>query len=301
MRAERPLPAVWSAEELETSSRHAIERFIDEAAQSADYAAEFGALLPVVTSLFTATGDLTVFDARLFADRPELVEPARYLAGPPLSADDLDTFVGGQSKRKGIPIPVSERVVGVVRRLLDPCRYPWLQPERPPTDLERDVAIRWTTGLLAAERTRTARRNQSSRRQEQAVATALAACGLRRLAPNPREVVALDELERGCFCRETQIAGTKCDVPVRLGDGRLLALECKVSNSATNSVKRLLRETGGKAEKWRTEFGNQVITAAVLAGVFRVGSLVDAQREFGLAIFWEHDLAPLTTFIGATM
>ena len=42
------------------------------------------------------------------------------------------------------------------------------------------------------------------------------------------------------------VYGAKRDVPVRLRDGRLLAIECKVSNGAKNSWKRLNREIAGR-------------------------------------------------------
>jgi hypothetical protein len=37
------------------------------------------------------------------------------------------------------------------------------------------------------------------------------------------------------------------------------------------------RETVGKAQEWRRAYGEQVVTAAVLGGVFKVSSLVAAQ------------------------
>jgi hypothetical protein len=117
------------------------------------------------------------------------------------------------------------------------------------------------------------------------------------LGPGRRSIQNLDDLERGSFTREAMLARSKCDLPVRLHDGRLLAIECEVSNSALNSVKRLIRETGGKADVWRREFGKAVIPAAVLAGVFKLQSLLDAQREYGITIFWEHDLGPLRSFV----
>jgi len=114
-----------------------------------------------------------------------------------------------------------------------------------------------------------------------------------------RKVDTLDDLDRGWFSSEVLLAGSKCDVPIRLKDGRLLALECKVTNSAINSVKRLNRETGGKADQWRRAFGEQVIPAAVLAGVFKLGNLVDAQDRQGIAIFWEHHLDQLFEFVAS--
>jgi len=109
--------------------------------------------------------------------------------------------------------------------------------------------------------------------------------------------MTLDDVARGHFTREIILAGSKCDVAVRLHDGRLLALEAKVSNSELNSIKRLIRETGGKARVWDRAFGEQVVTGAVLSGVFKLRHLIDAQDKHGLAIFWEHDLSPLSEFV----
>ena len=102
------------------------------------------------------------------------------------------------------------------------------------------------------------------------------------------------------FCAECQLGERKADVVVRLHDTRLMALECKVSNSSTNSVKRLNNDAAVKAEYWLKVFGtSQVVPAAVLSGVFKVMNLAQAQ-ERGLALFWSHDLDKLGAFIDTT-
>jgi len=58
----------------------------------------------------------------------------------------------------------------------------------------------------------------------------------------------------------------------------------------------LIRETCGKADVWRRAFGQRVITGAVLAGVFKLKNLTEAQDEPGVALLWEHDLSPLELF-----
>ena len=51
-----------------------------------------------------------------------------------------------------------------------------------------------------------------------------------------------------------------------------MPLECKASNSATNSYKRVNHEAASKAETWLQDFGrSQVVPAAVLSGVFKRG------------------------------
>ena len=52
------------------------------------------------------------------------------------------------------------------------------------------------------------------------------------------------------FCAECLLGERKADVVVRLHDTRLMAIECKVSNSATNSVKRLNNDAAVKAGYW---------------------------------------------------
>lgn len=189
-------------------------------------------------------------------------------------------------------------MAALVQAGLDPIRYPWLAEDREATDAERRSAIDWTTGVWASEQVRTARKTESSRRQEAAVAALLRDEGYEH--SEKRRFTALDELPRGSFGGEAVLAGAKADVPVRLHDGRLLAIECKVSNSAVNSVKRLLRETGGKARAWREAYGQQVVPGAVLSGVFKLTDLLAAQESHRIALFWETDLSPLADFLRRT-
>jgi hypothetical protein len=80
----------------------------------------------------------------------------------------------------------------------------------------------------------------------------------------------------------------------------LLLVECKVSGSAVNSVKRLNHEVGDKAATWSRAFGTQQHTMAVLAGVFRLKNLTDAQAK-NIALVWERDLTPLAAFLAAAV
>jgi len=261
------------------------------------YREAFDRTLPLVERLFTVSRDLADFGDDLLHREPGVLHAARYLAAPPISADDLVTLVGRSPGRR-VDADLSRVLAGVLRASWDPVRFPWLCRRRSPTQQERDAAVNWTASIWAIEQLRTARRTQASRRQQGAVERLLLEAGF-TLEASLRTVGSLDDLPRGHFARECQIAGTKCDVPIRLRDGRLLALECKVSNSALNSVKRLLRETGGKARQWAAAYGEQIVTGAVLAGVFKLHNLVDAQETYKVSIFWEHDLTPLVDFLSA--
>lgn len=202
--------------------------------------------------------------------------------------------------RKRLDLDLARKAARVIEAAIDPERFPWLfeSRRRTPTATERRTAIRWTAGLQAVQEIQTGRRGESAARQERAVERTLIDLGFTRVAPRPIDVTS--GLAPGEFGREAQVVGIKCDIPIGLRDGRFLFVECKVSNSATNSVKRLNRETGGKAREWGRRFGDRAITAAVLAGVFKLKNLKDAQ-DGGVVIFWERDLATLAEFVQAAV
>jgi hypothetical protein len=109
------------------------------------------------------------------------------------------------------------------------------------------------------------------------------------LAPKPGE-----------FCGESVLGTRKADIVVRLWDRRVMPIECKVSNSSLNSVKRLNNDAAVKAGSWKRDFGlRQVVPTAVLSGVYDLHNLFDAQDR-GLTVFWAHDLGPLTDWITQT-
>lgn len=99
---------------------------------------------------------------------------------------------------------------------------------------------------------------------------------------------------------EVQFGPERADVLVRLWDDRMMPIECKVSNSAVNSYKRLNHDTLAKHHAWRDAFGKaNVVPAVVLAGVYSIANVVTAQ-EAGLAIFWSHRLSDMAAFIDET-
>jgi len=253
-----------------------------------------------VKELFAATDNLrSLAKGQAFGNSPRLVTPARYLGGPPISADDLDIIADGRvANRRHLEARLAAAAASVIEAALDRRRFPWLfaAPPRKPSAAELKIALEWTAGLWAAQRVATKRRGESSARQEAAVSAVLKGCNFDVVRTGAIDVTA-ESLDKGQYCRETNVIGTKCDVPVKLRDGRLLLIECKVSNSSLNSVKRLIREIGGKARIWRSGFGDRAITAAVLSGVFKLRHLEEAQNQHGVVIFWESDLKPLRGFL----
>ncbi len=104
----------------------------------------------------------------------------------------------------------------------------------------------------------------------------------------------------GEFCQEVTLGTRKADLIVGLWDRRTMPIECKVSNSSTNSIKRLNNDAAAKAEAWLDQFGRaQVVPVAVLGGVYKLLNLEQAQDR-GLTLFWVHRLRDLTDWIAQT-
>ena len=258
------------------------------------FAKLYDELKPRVVALFEATDDLRSLTGQLFLDDPDAWQACRYVCGPPISQEDLWTLVGG-SKFTRVPARLADDTAEALRVVIDPVRMGWVEKGRAPSEQEREAAILATTVLWTSQQLGTVRRGEASTRQEAATGEALRVAGL-TYDELRTPVQFLDDMGRGTYSRERRVAGAKCDVPVRLPDGRLLALECKVSNGPKNGWKRVNREVGGKAETWRQHFGVQVLTGVVLAGVFDQSCLRSAQ-DAGVALFWEHDLTSLSEFI----
>ncbi len=232
---------------------------------------------------------------------PKLQEAVRYLAGPPISADDLKIVPDKRLSRRALLTnsQTARQVIETVLLGLDRERFPWMAEKREPTKIERIVATTSTAVLIASRRVMTARANESKEEQEQRAKVALSESGFTE-AP-PREIRTLhDAPAAGEFCGESLFGPRKADIIIRLWDYRVMPLECKVSNSSTNSVKRLNNDTAAKAVVWINKFGTiQTVPAAVLAGVFKRHNLEQAQDD-GLTLWWSHNLDRMLQWIEET-
>jgi hypothetical protein len=123
-----------------------------------------------VDRLFRKTDNLLTLGASSVGKRDHHIrEVLRYLAGPPLSEDDLKIIAGVNPLWSEQNLPT---VVDVILSVIDSERFNWLTSRgRQPNKSEREAALRWTAGLLAAQKAGTERRLESSKRQEQAVPT----------------------------------------------------------------------------------------------------------------------------------
>lgn len=299
-------PPVWTNDLLEAARIKAIAAFSKERLEEPleDYLEAFDEYQGHVEEVLEATVDLTELDTTaldVLCDA-RLLEAFRYLAGPPISEDDLKVLADARSLTRstleGTPDLV-QRLIGVVRQVLDRRRFAWVVEGREPTEAERNAAVLASAALMAASRAQTRRRTLGKDQQEEMVKAALRELGFAEVPSRTIKTIS-HAPSPGQFCGESVLGNRKGDIIVRLWDDRVMPIECKVSNSSTNSVKRLNNDAAVKATSWKTDFGlRQVVPSAVLSGVYKLHNLRDAQ-ERGLTLFWAHDLAPLTEWITRT-
>ncbi|MEL6498979.1 MAG: XamI family restriction endonuclease [Planctomycetota bacterium] len=296
----------WSEDQLESGRQRAIDRFRSERLVEPleQYLDLFDVYQGHMENLLEMTVDLTRVEAvaaEILTDE-SLLDAFRYVMGPSVSLDDLKVLANTNSlnrARLAANPALARSIVAIVIEGHDRRRFPWLGEGRAATDEERRASIVASAALIAEQRTKTTRRSAGKADQEAAVADTLEAAGYRKV--EPRTIATLDQAPAaGEFCGESLLGSRKADFVFRMPDRRILAIECKVSNSSTNSVKRLNNDAAVKAKTWRDEWGSRsVVPAAVLSGVYKIHNLLDAQQR-GLTLFWAHDLDELTAWVATT-
>jgi hypothetical protein len=300
-------PPVWSPEDLDRGRLAAIQLFREERMEEPleHYLDAFDLYRDVIEELLEVTVDLSLIREQATAVLTDTLtqEVVRYLAGPPISKDDLRVLADdaslAPSRLRRDPV-MARRIIEIVMLGLDRGRFPWVAEDREPNDAERAAAAVATAALIASRRVVTKRANESKQGQEDDVeAVLLNHAQFTRVGTRTINTLA-DAPEPGCFCRESLFGERKADLVVTLRDKRVMPIECKVSNSSTNSVKRLNNDAAAKAEAWSSLFGTRgVVPTAVLSGVYKRHNLEQAQRS-GLTLFWAHDLpGPFVEFLKA--
>ena len=295
-------PPRWADAQFDEQAEIALQAFREERRRESveeyprlfeEYAASVGLLMVETDNLSELSND----SVRILTDS-DLLEALRYLAAPPISEDDLKTLadVSLAASRLRADPAMAERILDVIFNSLDAKRFPWVAERRSPDDTDVLIATMASASLMASQRVQTDRRSLAKVRQERLVKDFLSGIGMTEV--ETREIRNHgDAPESGSFCGESSFGGRKADIVLHLYDGRLMPIECKVSNSATNSVKRLNNDAAVKAGSWLEYFGTgQTVPSAVLAGVFKTNNLNQAQAA-GVTIFWAHNLDPLRDFI----
>ncbi|MDP1648820.1 MAG: XamI family restriction endonuclease [Rubrivivax sp.] len=295
----------WSLAEIEADAAASRAEFRRRRLGEplARYLQSFDAAQPVVKhwigeieSLFAGRMPDAVLRAELLGT--ETARTAlRYLGAPPISDDDLETLAEARIARAAAGDDESLRkVLSVMQSILDPRRFPWLAAGVAPTRGQRQAAELSTTVLMASQRVQTLRRGDEKSAVEGGVKGLLVGSGWTEGAPRRAagvQKLVTDAPEPRTFYTQTNLGSDNADVIVRLDDSRLLAVECKGSNSEINSRKRLNKEAAQNARAWLGRFGSdQVIPAVALQGVFKPRYVAEVQ-DTPMAIFWSHRLDDL--------
>lgn len=304
-------PQKYSYLELGTAAELAEEHFKRtreaEESQTADfydraYDEAYDRIEHVISSTNNlAEDELISMASQLFGEG--YLETLRYMERPSLSDDDFKKMSGtNTNSRKGLSDQnTAQKAMRYLLRNINTKIIPWYGQNRKPTESDLLAAKRSVSALIADQKTKTMLRSTQSRKQEQHVRDALVRdAGFQIVPAHPFNTLREGPQPGILFDKETSIDGVKADIVFGLYDGRIMALECKVSNTAVNSYKRLNHETIDKVVKWRTKFGeNGIVGGCVLQGVFAVDNLENAQN-MGVSIFWSSHLESLTEYVLST-
>lgn len=160
-------PPHWTAEQLEVDRLRASAAFTKERLEEPleDYLEAFDEYQGYIEELLEATVDLSDLDTPALdvLGDPRLLEAFRYLAAPPISSDDYKVLADVRSfslsHLNRSPADV-QRLLSVVRQVLDRRRFAWVVEGREPTEGERRAAVVASAALMAASRTQTGRRTK---------------------------------------------------------------------------------------------------------------------------------------------
>ncbi|OZG57114.1 XamI family restriction endonuclease [Bifidobacterium myosotis] len=275
-----------------------------EASTAAFYDSAFDTAYAEIEHVLSTTGQLSNLEAmaaQLFEEG--YLDVLRYMERPTVSSDDFKKLSETNTTAKGRLSQPGNAALAMeyLLRNLNTRVFPWFGSGVDPTESELNAAKHAVAALVADQKTKTMLRNKQSQSQEEAVRRALIdGAGYRMVKARDFRMLSDGPKPGEIFHKETSIDGVKADVVFGLYDGRIMALECKVSNTAVNSYKRLNHETVDKIVKWNRMFGsNGIVGGCVLQGVFAVDNLELAQKA-GVAIFWSANLKELVDFVADT-
>lgn len=227
----------------------------------------------------------------------------RYLGAPPISVDDLKTLTGSTLAwtliQKDTELATSLR--DVIFQILDPKRFPWAKQGRLPTKTEVNAAILASTVAASAQQVQTSRRTDERNVLEGAVRGLLSGMGMEQIPTRKIVNFMKDRPQPGQFTERSCVLGEDdADIIVGLYDHRIMAIECKGSNSEVNSRKRINKEIAQNAHAWYRSFGSDpLVVAAAIQGVFKP-AYIEAAQSKGIVFFWGHRLEDLRDFIQST-
>lgn len=228
----------------------------------------------------------------------------RQLLAPPISQDQFALMCAEYKKtaeNKGRPLDAKAAVAiaAVFATGRDQVLTRWLGGNRPPKTSEIRNLMRGVVPLLSVQTTATLRRSRMAAEQEASVVQLLTLRGWTRktsgLVADLTDVPPQTFLHKAKFATKTR--PQEVDIACGLQRTVVLAMECKVTNDETNSVKRI-NDVLKKATAWQAHWGSFVRTAALLQGVI---AFKDVERllEANVEVFWSHDLTKFEDWLTA--
>jgi hypothetical protein len=250
----------------------------------------------------TASNDMRNLAKALEADGSHMLV-MRHLLAPPKSQDQFALLCDDYSKsaEKSGRVYNSEAAKAVEKALLprvDPLILPWLSEGRAPSYEERERLVERVVSLIAPKQTETRNRNRLSAEQEGAVVTLLEEMGWTQLPSvtiDTRAAIPPKHFMNKTRFATATTAAQEVDIACGFANTVVAAMECKVTNDPTNSVKRV-NDVLKKAKAWKDRYGDFVETAALLQGVIKPS---DVQRlsDDGVRVFWSHDLDSFANWV----
>lgn len=161
------------------------------------------------------------------------------------------------------------------------------------------MVLKVTAALIAQQRVATARRTRLAFEQEYAIIELLVGDGWTqlpsKLIDTRAAVLPKHFMHKTRFATKTR--PQEVDVACGLRGTYVLAMECKVTNDETNSVKRV-NDVLKKADAWHEHWGSFVRAAALLQGVVAPR---DVQRltDANVLVFWSHNLEAFRSWLAA--
>lgn len=280
---------------LRLEARKLYEDSLIPADRAADWREALWEARKLIVAALRASKHLRDISAAL-QDSGRHMHVFRHLIAPPTSQDQFALICPEWSKSSELSGSKVEPVrADAIAKKFNAWRFsrltPWLNSNRIPTLREISSLMTAVAPLLAEKRVSTARRNRLARLQENALMDRLLATGWTLLSS--RLIDKQGAIQPHEFMHKARFASgltgrAEVDVALGLTDKLVLAMECKVTNGETNSVKRI-NDVSKKATAWRKHWGNFVQPAALLEGVIKLSD-VERLIEEDVHVFWSHRL-----------
>jgi len=274
------------------------EPLVDYNLQYPTAAAAAKTVISALSNLFALPTDREL--VANFVGNKERYAALRSLAATPISTDDLQTLLRSKVNKSAVRKSqvLADSLSSLLRSCLDPQRFPWVAEARAATKVELDRANLATSVLTAVSAVQAGRRGEERKTLEGRIANVLHLASFTKVSKPKGGIQILSHAPGpGQYMTTCKFGGHNADFVVGLRDGRIMAIECKASNSEVNGYKRLNKEVVVDAGDWVRKFGeNNVIAAAVLRGVFNPENVEQAQSH-DVYIFWWHRIKALERFL----